>query len=139
MDMIHSTFRWRWPLLLLVQTVHLPCLLAQQRVGVESESAAGVNRVISGGDTTGIEGRRSDVRESRRRRTVGVVGMMVLVGVTFIMLLLIGLTMAWGRGLRKQVRTPVPPSPPLDELWYLRKQASRSDDVPGEELTDNGP
>lgn len=131
--MTHRIFRSRWPLLLLLLSVHPRCLSAEESVGAESETGVAV---AHGDDASSMNG--SSLSDTRRRHAVGFLGMMVLAGVIVIMLVLIGVTMAWGRGLRKSVRTPDRPAQPLDELWYLRKRGSRSDDVQGEELTDNG-
>ena len=79
-----------------------------------------------------------DAIQAEKRRKVGLVGILVVLGVALIMLILIGFTMAWGRGLRRTVRKPLRKLEPEDELWYLRKRESSSEDGPGEDLADHG-
>ena len=79
-----------------------------------------------------------DAIQAEKRRKVGLVGILVVLGVALIMLILIGFTMAWGRGLRRTVRKPLRKLEPEDELWYLRKREPSSEDGPGEDRADHG-
>ena len=50
--------------------------------------------------------------------------MLVIAGVAFLGLMLVGLTILWGVRVRRLARRPLPEQSPIDELWYLKPRKS---------------
>lgn len=61
----------------------------------------------------------------QRQRNVAV-ALVMLVGIMFVGLALIALTILWGFRVRRIARAPLPKRKPVDPLWYLRPEKNRS-------------
>jgi len=89
-----------------------------------NSSAAGDE---SGAAPAGPSPQRIPAANEQQRRVV-TAGMLLLVGIAFVGLLLVGLTIVWGSRVRRLARRPLPEQSPVDELWYLKPKKPMLDD-----------
>lgn len=93
-----------------------------------AENPAGTAGEESSAAPSGPSPQHIPAPDERQRRVV-TAGMLLLVGIAFVGLLLVGLTIIWGSRVRRLARRPLPEQSPVDDLWYLKPSKQRLDDA----------
>ena len=119
------------PILLLFAVCLTPALLlAQSETSADQESVSQTEAVPAPDETTddvdGAETSAQEEQEKQRKKQKLEIGLILTSAIVILGIFLVVLTLLYGRRTKRQIAAGRGPTPPRDDLWYLKKSRESS-------------